>query len=300
MADKPFNYGGQAIIEGVMIRGRKNIAIAVRRPDGGVAIHTESLPKICTSIFRKIPFIRGILVLGESLTLGMQALLYSANVALEEEGQELKAANVWPMIIGALVMVIALFFLTPLLIANIVDEQVNSVVLTHVVEGGVRLGFLVLYIVAIGFIPDIRRVFSYHGAEHKAVNAHEAGVTLDVDALKAHSTAHMRCGTSFLLIVVVLAIFVFGILGQPSLELRIVSRIVLIPVIAAIGYEIIRFGGAHSDNRLVRWLLSPGLLLQSLTTREPDEQQMEVAICALREAVRLDQDDEKETACTTP
>lgn len=299
MGSQPFNYGGQAIIEGVMIRGQKNVAMAVRRPNGSVTLHSEPLPQIYTAPLRRIPFVRGILVLAESLVLGTRALMYSANVALEQEGTEISPATTWIMIAGALAFVIGLFFLVPLFLAGLLERFLNSPLLSHLVEGIIRLGFFIVYILGIGFIPDIRRVFSYHGAEHKAVNAHEAGADLAVEAIKRYSTAHVRCGTSFLLIVLVLAILVFGILGQPPIAVRIASRVVLIPVIAAIGYEIIRFGGAHAMNSLVRALLSPGLALQSLTTREPDDQQIEVALCALKEAMRLDSSEEKEESLCT-
>ncbi|MBI2906229.1 MAG: DUF1385 domain-containing protein [Chloroflexi bacterium] len=298
--NRRFNYGGQAIIEGVMIRGQRKVAIAVRRPDGGLALRAESLPRISTGSLRQIPFVRGIIVLAESLILGTRALLFSSNVAMAEEGKEITSGAMWAMLGGALLLVVGLFFLVPVFLAGLLERSFDSPFLTHLVEGAIRLAFFVAYIVGIGLIPDIKRVFSYHGAEHKAVNAHEAGAPMAVEEIRKFPTAHMRCGTSFLLIVLVLAILVFGILGQPPIAVRILSRIILIPVIAAIAYEIIRFGGAHSNNGLVRALLSPGLALQALTTREPDDRQIEVALSALQEAIRLDGVEPKEEqACTT-
>lgn len=294
MAQK-FNYGGQAVIEGVMIRGQKVVATAVRRPNGELTINTRPLPAIFTNWVRQTPLLRGIVVLIEALVLGMQSLLYSANVALEEEEAEISGKWVWLMLIFTLSLAIAFFFLIPLFLTKLLQPFITSPVVFNLVEGIIRLGIFIAYLWLITLVPDIKRVFAYHGAEHKAVNAHEAGVPLEVDEVKAHSTAHTRCGTSFLFVVLVIAIIVFTLVGLPSIWLMVLSRVLLIPVIAALSYEIIYWGNKYHHRRLIRAILAPGLWLQAMTTREPDDSQLEVALTALEKAAELDQR-EKEKA----
>ncbi len=282
-----FYYGGQAVIEGVMMRGKKSMVTAVRRPDGGLAIDTRLLPSIYTGWLRRVPLLRGIIVLIETLVLGMQTLLYSANVSLEEEGEKVSGATAWLMVTLSLALGVVLFFILPLFLTRLLS--IDSSLLFNLVDGLIRVVIFVLYLVVMGLMPDIRRVFAYHGAEHKAVNAYEAGIPLEVADVQKYSTAHMRCGTSFLFAVVVTSVIVFALVGLHTVWLMVLSRVLLIPVIAAVSYELIYFGGRHSRNALVRVVLSPGLWLQSLTTREPDDKQLEVALSALSRLIEVDQ-----------
>lgn len=288
---KPFYYGGQAVMEGVMIRGKEGVAISVRQPNGELNTVRQPLSSIYKGRLRDIPVIRGIIVLIETLVLGTQALLHSAQIAAEEEvGDKIPTVALWGTVAVSLAIGVALFFLIPLLATRyLIDPHISSAVLSSIFEGLIRIGIFIAYLRLIGLMPDIRRVFAYHGAEHKVINAYDAGVPLDLESIKNYSTAHARCGTAFLFIVLIVAIFVFALVGQPTLWIRIVSRIALIPVIAAISYEIMKFGAAHIDNKLVRILLAPGLLLQSMTTREPDDGQIEAAISALNEVIEIDQ-----------
>jgi len=287
---KSFHYGGQAVFEGVMIRGREGVAISVRQPNGELNTVRQPLASIYKGRLREMPLIRGIIVLVETLVLGTQSLLHSAQVAAAEEvGEKIPAALLWGTVAVSLALGVALFFMVPLFATRyLIDPYINSALLSVVLEGLIRIGIFVAYLKVISFIPDIKRVFAYHGAEHKVVNAYEAGVPLEVESVKNYSTAHARCGTAFLFIVLIIAIFIFALVGQPSLWIRILSRIALIPAIAVISYEIMKFGAAHANNPIVRILLAPGLLLQSITTREPDDSQIETAISALSEAIKID------------
>jgi uncharacterized protein YqhQ len=286
-----FHYGGQAVIEGVMIRGKEGVAISVRQPDGQLNVVKQPLASIYKGRLRKMPLIRGIIALIETLVLGTQSLLHSAQVAAAEEvGEKIPAVVLWGTVAVSLALGVALFFMVPLLATRyLIDPYINSNLLRNVFEGLIRIGIFVAYLKVMSLIPDIKRVFAYHGAEHKVVNAYEAGVPLDVESVRNYSTAHARCGTAFLFIVLIVAIFVFALVGQPGLWIRILSRIALIPVIAAISYEIMKFGAGHINNPLVRILLAPGLLLQSISTREPDDSQIEAAISALNEVIKIDQ-----------
>lgn len=283
-----FYYGGQAVIEGVMMRGQKAIVTAVRRSDGGVVIDTQPLPRLSTSRVRKIPLIRGVVALIESMFLGIKSLLYSANVSMEEEGEKIPGGLAWGMVAGSLAFAVAFFFIAPLFLTRLLNPYIQSSIVFHLIEGFIRLGFFIAYLRLISLARDIKRVFAYHGAEHKAVNAYEAGVPLDVEAVRKYGTAHVRCGTSFLFAVLIIAIIVFAIIGRPSVQVMVVSRIALIPLIAALGYEVTYFGARHNKNSLVRAFLAPGLWLQELTTREPDDSQLEVALSALKRAVEID------------
>lgn len=279
-----FNYGGQAVIEGVMMRGSQGMAVAVRQPNGEILVHTEPLdPRIYTGPVSRWPFLRALPMLWDTLVLGMRTLMFSADVALveEEEEVEFKGPVAWATMLVSLAVAAAIFFVTPLLLVGLVDRYIASSILSNLVEGIIRLLLVVGYIWAIGFMRDIRRVFAYHGAEHKTINAYEAGAPLEPEAIKSFTTLHPRCGTGFLLIVVLISVLIFSLLGRPPMLLRILSRIVLIPVVAGLGYEAMKFGAAHRHNRLVRWSLAPGLALQRLTTREPTLDMLEVAIAAL-------------------
>jgi uncharacterized protein YqhQ len=287
-----FNYGGQAVIEGVMMRGAKHMAVAVRGPQGEIIVHSEPLnAKIYGGLISKLPFLRGTVMLWDALVLGMRALLFSADVALEEEEEiEFKGPIAWGSMAFSLIIGIGVFLLGPLFLVRLVDRYIASPLVSNVLEGLVRLAFFLVYVYAIGFIPDIRRVFAYHGAEHETINAYEGGAPLKADAVKAYSTAHPRCGTGFLLVFAVVAILVFSLLGRPPLVLRILSRLVLIPVIAGLTYELIKFSAAHRDNPLIRAVvLAPSLALQRLTTREPDESMLEVAIAALQRLLDIEE-----------
>ena len=288
--EKSFHYGGQAVMEGVMIRGKEGVAISVRQPDGELNTVRQPLASIYKGRLREIPLVRGIIVLVETLVLGTRALLHSAQVAAAEEGEEkIPAALLWGTVAASLALGVALFVMVPLFATRyLIDPYIGSALLSNVFEGLIRIGIFIAYLKLISLMPDIKRVFAYHGAEHKVVNAYEAGVPLEVDAVKNYSTAHARCGTAFLFIVLIVAIFVFALVGQPALWIRILSRIALIPVIAVIGYEIMKFGAAHINNKVVRVLLAPGLMLQSMTTREPDDSQIEAAISALSEVLEID------------
>jgi uncharacterized protein YqhQ len=293
-----FHYGGQAVIEGVMMRGQKAVVTAVRQSDGEMVIDTQPLPGISSGRMRRIPLVRGVVVLIEAMVLGIKSLLYSANVSMEKEGEKIPGGLAWGMVAGSLAFAVALFFIAPLFLTRLLDPYIQSSIIFHLIEGFIRLGFFIAYLKVITLAPDIRRVFAYHGAEHKAVNAYEAGVPLEVEAVRGYSKAHVRCGTSFMFSVLIIAIIVFAIIGRPSVWVMVLSRVVLIPLIAALGYEVTYFGARHINNRVVRAFLAPGLWLQGLTTREPDDNQLEVALSALKRVVEIDH--VEETAQASP
>ena len=289
---KKHSYGGQAVIEGVMIRGRSSVVTAVRRPSGDIALDVKPVPSIYTSRLRRIPLVRGVIVLVEAMVLGIKSLLHSANIAMEEEVEEIPTKVIWGMMASAAILVVVLFFIAPLFLTKLVNAYIPNSLLFQLIEGVIRLAIFIGYLKVISLMPDIKRVFTYHGAEHKAVNAYEAGVPMEVEAIKKYSRAHVRCGTSFLFVVLIVAIVLFTFVGRQVLWLMVLSRVVLIPVIMALGYELIQFGARHTGNRLVRILLSPGLRLQSMTTGEPDDKQLEVAIAAMNKAVEIDREEE--------
>jgi uncharacterized protein YqhQ len=272
-----------------MMRGRKAMVTAVRRPNGELTLDTQPLAGIYSGWMRRTPLLRGIVVLIEVLVLGIKTLLYSANVSLEEEEAEISGWMVWIMLGVSLAISVALFFMAPLFLTKLLDPYITSSLVFALIEGLIRVAIFIAYLKAVTLMPDIKRVFSYHGAEHKTVNAYEAGVPLEVEAIRKYSTAHVRCGTSFLFAVLIIAIIVFALVGRPVFWLMVLSRVLLVPVIAALGYEVIYFGGRHAGNPLVRVILAPGLWLQSLTTREPDDAQLEVAVAALKKVVELDE-----------
>ncbi|MFC2017392.1 DUF1385 domain-containing protein [Chloroflexota bacterium] len=287
-----FHYGGQAVIEGVMMRGQKSMVTVVRHPRGGLVMDIQSLAAIYRGWMRKTPLMRGIIVLIEAMVLGIKTLLYSANVSLEEEEEEISGWLVWALVIFSLALAVALFFIAPLFLTRLLNPYISSSLVFHLIEGFIRLAIFIAYLKLMTLLPDIRRVFAYHGAEHKTINAYEDGVPLEVEAIKGYSTAHVRCGTSFLFAVLIIAILVFALIGRPVLWQMVLSRIILIPVIAALGYEVTYFGARHIKNGLVRAILAPGLWLQTLTTREPDDSQLEVALSALKKVVEIDQVEE--------
>jgi len=339
---EPFSYGGQAVIEGVMMRGRRAMAVAVRHPSGMVVLHDEPVAAHDGGHgwgrWASRPLLRGIVHLYDTLLLGMRALAFSATVAAEAEaaagggqpristghadsaiattpapadeeremhistghadsaiataaGGDNERSATWGMGIAlgaALLIAVGVFFVGPLLLVRLVEELVPIDGWSVLLEGAIRLGLFFGYLWGIGRFPDVQRVFAYHGAEHKAINAFEAGVPLDAAHVARFGVLHPRCGTSFLLYVALISVAVFALAGHPPLPLRLATRVVLVPVIAALAYELIRFAGRHRQYPLVQALLAPGLALQTLTTRQPDESQIEVAICALRRALELD------------
>jgi len=288
---KQYNYGGQAVIEGVMIRGRSSVVTAIRRPQGDIALEVKPAPSMHTNWARRTPLVRGVFILIEAMVLGIKSLLYSANVAMEEEGEEIPTKAIWGMMAFAVILAVGLFFIAPLFLTKLVDSYLPNTFTFAVIEGLVRLAFFLGYLKVIGMMPDIKRVFAYHGAEHKAVNAYEAGVPMEVSAIKSYSRYHVRCGTSFLFLVLLIAIIVFSFMGRPDLWLMVLSRILLLPVIMGLGYEVIYFGAKHTKNWFMKIIISPGLFIQSMTTGEPDDKQLEVAIAALNKAVEVDKEE---------
>jgi uncharacterized protein YqhQ len=285
-----FHYGGQAVIEGVMIRGQKNMAVAVRDPAGKIVVHTEPLTAgVYTSPIGKWPLVRGLIMLWDTLVLGIRTLMFSADVALGEEEVEFSGPIAWGAIAISLIAAVSIFFLGPLFLVGVIDRFVPSSLLSNIIEGLIRLAFFLGYVFAIGFIPDIERVFAYHGAEHKTINAYEDGASLEPAVVSNYATAHSRCGTAFLLTVLVIAVLLFAFLGRPPLLLRVLSRLLFIPVIAALAYEYVKFSAAHGNNPLINLMLKPGLALQRLSTREPDERMLEVAISALERVLAADE-----------
>ncbi len=280
---RELNYGGQAVMEGVMMRGSKSMAVAVRQPDGEIVIHTEPLnTSIYAGTVSKVPFLRALTSLWDVLVLGIRTLMYSAEVSLgPDEEIDFSGPVAWGTVAVSFAIAIGIFFVGPLLLVGLIDRFIESAFLSNVLEGVIRLLIFVAYIWAIGQLPDIRRVFAYHGAEHKTINAYESGAELTPEVVARHSTSHFRCGTAFLLSVMVISILIFSLLGRPPMGLRILSRIVLIPVVAGVAYEYIRFTNRHRGNAFVRAIATPNLALQKLTTREPDPAMLEVAITAL-------------------
>jgi uncharacterized protein YqhQ len=287
-----FSYGGQAVMEGVMMRGSKSMAVAVRQPDGEIVVHTEPLnTSIYTGPVSKVPFLRALTSLWDVLVLGIRTLMYSANVALaEEEDVEFSGPVAWGTVVVSFAFGIGIFFVGPLLLVGLIDRYIESSFLSNIIEGVIRMTIFIAYIWLIGLMPDIRRVFAYHGAEHKTINAYETGNDLTLETVARQSTSHYRCGTAFLLSVMVISILVFSLLGRPPMALRILSRIVLIPVVAGVAYEYIKLTNRYRHTRFVQTIAKPNLALQKLTTREPDESMLEVAITALKQVLETEEE----------
>ena len=296
----PFYYGGQALIEGVLIRGQRNVRMAVRRPDGGIWTGPLPLNPLTSGRLRRVPLVRGVLVLAEALLMGMRGLNRSAEIAMADPdeppvpdgeaprvGRAERVSMALTMAV-ALVIGVGVFFLLPLLGARSLDEYVASSIVSNLLEGAIRLGLLVGYIWLIGNLRDVKRVFAYHGAEHMTIHAYEHGRPLEPEEIERFPTAHPRCGTAFLLTVVLVSVLVFTMVGRPDLMWAIASRIALLPVIAAVSYEFLRFSGAHSDRAWAQVLAAPGLMLQKLTTRWPDRSQIEVAVAAMNSTLAAD------------
>ena len=289
-----FFYGGQALIEGVMMRGRTTVAMSVRPPSGEIRTISEPLPAALSADRKliKIPFLRGMFLLYETLVIGTRMLMRSAAIAAEDEDIELGKGTIAVTMILSLGFAIGLFFVLPLFLSTFAEEAADSDFIANAVEGLIRLVIFVGYIFAIGLMPDIRRVFAYHGAEHKAISAYEADRPLTPDEVDSFGTAHTRCGTTFILIVVVISIFFFSLIPRAGVPLwaLFLSRIVLVPLIAAVAYELVRFGARHYGNRVVRAIYQPGLWLQSLTTRPPDRPMLEVSIASLESCLASDRE----------
>lgn len=276
------NYGGQAIIEGVMMRSPFKYAIAVRKPDKEIILKTGKLRSLSNRIkFLKWPIFRGIINLIESLTLGLKALTYSAEQATGEE-DKISNVEMFFTILIAFVLFILIFIALPTTIARYLDKYLSSLIVYNLFEGTLRIGIFLFYLYFISKIKDIKRVFEYHGAEHKVIYTYEAGEELNVDNVKKYSTLHPRCGTSFIFIVLVISILVFSLLGKQTLLLRITYRVAIIPLIAGLSYEILKLSAKNMDKIFIKWVVMPGLWFQKLTTKEPDAAQIEVAIKALK------------------
>ena len=282
-----------------MIRGQTHMAVAVRRPNGAIATQLRPLGTLYTGALRRIPLVRGVITLVETLSLGMRALSYSSSVSLEDpeadpdsevESEELSKGALASMLLVSFGFAILLFFLLPLFASRPLEGAFGNDILSNVAEGGIRLVVFVAYIWVIGRMPEIRRVFMYHGAEHMTVHAQERGDPLVTEAIRKYSPAHPRCGTAFLLTVMVVAILVFVFVPREPLWWLIASRIVFIPLIAAVAYEVIRLSGRYEDNPLVSLVSTPNLLLQKLTTRWPDDDQIEVAVAAMETALEADRE----------
>ncbi len=286
--------GGQAVLEGVMMRGPSAWSVAVRKPDGDIAEINRPITSFSLRHrWARLPVVRGVIALGESLAIGFRALAISANYAAQEEGEdgeeiqtELTRGQLLFAFGLAIGFALVLFKVSPALITNWLPIEGTAAFV--VVEGLIRVAIFIAYLLAISLLPDLKRVFQYHAAEHKAINALEAGDDLTPERVQRYSLLHVRCGTAFLLYVMVIAIFVFAFFGRPDWQWLIATRILLLPVIAGIAYEVIRFAGRHPGHRVLRVLLAPGLWLQRLTTREPTLDQVEVSIRALREVLRLE------------
>jgi len=290
--------GGQAVMEGVMMRGPRTWAVAVRTPDDDIELTVHDAP-VWAERWSKIPIVRGVMALAESLSLGFKALAWSADRQLPEEERISPKAMGWTMGIS-LVFFMAVFLVLPALGTNAIGDSLGVDGLWyHLLEGGVRLGIFLGYLLLIGLLPDIKRVFMYHGAEHKAIAAYENGVELTPESAQQFTTQHVRCGTNFLLTVMVVTIFVYSFVGRPALPLLIASRILLIPLIAGLAYEVIRYAARHMDKGWVRVLMRPGLALQRLTTREPTLDQVAVAITSLRAVMTAEQLAEVESRTAT-
>jgi uncharacterized protein YqhQ len=282
MEDKLITYGGQAIIEGVMMRGRKVCAMAMRAPDGNIVTKVEPLGGIYKSPLAKIPFLRGLILLWDSLGLGMRALTDAANVQTGEN-EKIEGPALYLTLGFTFLIAIAIFWLTPAGIGWLSEHFLHwNAWWSNLLEGVIRLLFLVGYIWGIGFMPDVRRVFSYHGAEHKTINAYESGADLNPATVATYPISHTRCGTAFLLTLMILSLLVFTLLGPLPLAWRLISRVLMIPVLAGIAYEYIRWTANHINSPFVKAIIKPNLALQSLTTRQPDEKMLEVAITAFQ------------------
>lgn len=287
---KSFFYGGQAVIEGVMMRGRDALSIAVRRPDETVAVHEEPLvPWAQRFPVLKWPLLRGAVALVEAMLIGMRALNFSANQQVaEEEEEQLGFKELALTFLVAMALTVGLFILLPAFIIRLIQDSVTHDVVLNLIEGLIKVTLFSLYIVAIGQMQDIKRVFQYHGAEHMAINCYEAGLPLTVPNVRGQSLLHTRCGTNFLLIVLFMSVFLFSFFGRPPFLERVLLHLLLLPVVAGLSYEVIRHAAQDNAWAVVRWIATPGMWMQRLTTRRPDDAQIEVAVEALERVLERD------------
>jgi uncharacterized protein YqhQ len=285
-----FAYGGQALIEGVMMRGRDALAVALRHPDGRIVYATERLDSgFHANRVSRWPFVRGLVVLYETLVVGTRWLVRSAGLqAAEEEGAEIGRGAIALMLGITALLAIGLFFILPLAVATVAAGNVQNGLVQQVIEGLVRVLVFLAYLFVISRTPDVSRVFQYHGAEHMTIHALEHGDPLVPSAVRRYPTAHPRCGTEFLVVVILLSIIAFGLVGRQVPLVMIGSRIVLIPVIASVGYELLKLGARHRSNPVIRVIMWPGILVQIITTKQPTDDMIEVAIVAMEEALRAD------------
>jgi len=290
-----YSYGGQALIEGVLMRGRDAIAVALRHPDGRIMWATERLDSgFHGSRWAKLPFVRGLIVLYETLFVGTRWLVRSATLQAAgtgeegDEGVELGKGSIALMLGVTLLFGVGIFFLLPLVIASATTSNIQNGLVQHLVEGLIRVAIFLGYLLLIGRAQDVRRVFQYHGAEHMTIHALEAGDPLVVDEIRKYPTAHPRCGTEFLVVVIALSIVAFSLVGRQEPLVMVGSRILLIPVIAAVGYEILKWGAKHRGNPIVRAIMYPGILVQMITTKQPTVDMIEVAIVSMEQALKAD------------
>ncbi len=281
----PPTLGGQAVVEGVMIRGPKGTAVCVRNPAGEIVSRTQRA-ELAGGVFRRVPVLRGVATLGDTMTQGMRAMIWSAQIAAGMEPDEPDEKSLRATMVMSIGAMSALFMLAPAAATRRIERRIKNPRLAAVVEGVARVGMLIGYLRTIGRLPQAQRLFAYHGAEHRAIQAYEAGEPLEVESLYQFPNAHVRCGTSFLLTTTLVSSLLYAALGPQTMGRRLVSRIVLLPVVAGLSYEAIRFGHTTRSGPL-RLLFGPNMALQALTTRDPDEPQMEVALAAVRAALEL-------------
>ncbi len=275
------------MLEGVMMRGKHSMAIAVRRPDGDISVKVNTISSSSRMGFLKWPFIRGVVNLIDSLVIGMNALMYSANEVTGDD-EQLSPAEMTLTLVMGLGLFILLFIVVPNIAAGFIQRNVSNIVVVNLLEGLFRIVIFIVYLLAVSKMKDIDRVFQYHGAEHKTISTWEAGEEIRVSNAMKYSTLHPRCGTNFLLIVMIISILIFSFLGRQTVLMRILSRVLLLPVVAGVSYEFLKFAGSHDDNPIIRCAIWPGLMLQKLTTRQPDPSQLEVAIVSLKAAMERD------------
>ena len=290
MSKTQSSYGGQAVLEGVMIRGKDHFSVSVRNPSGQIITRTKPVPNLLSSKLKQIPLIRGVITLAETLVLGMDSLNYSSSVASGVEPEATSRLSIISMLVISLTIAIILFFILPLLASKPFEGMFGNDITSNISEGIIRLIIFLVYISLIGLMQDIKRVYMYHGAEHMTVHAQEKNELLSIENIRRHPTAHPRCGTAFLLTVMVVAIVIFTLIPREPMWLLYGSRIVLIPFIASVSYEFIRLTGRYQSVPLFRALSIPNLMLQSLTTKQPDDAQIDVAVAAMEATIKADKE----------
>jgi uncharacterized protein YqhQ len=285
------SYGGQALIEGVLMRGRNSLSAAMRAPDGKIIVHSEKLQGPYKNKLFQIPLLRGLLILWDSLVVGMKYLTISANVQTNQDDEKIGGSSLFIAVIISISFAILIFFVFPVFITGLLSNIIKFNIFTNnLFEGLIRLVMIIFYLWVISFMPEIKRVFAYHGAEHKTINAYEANEKLNVASVMKYSVQHPRCGTSFLLTLVVFSIILFSFFGEIPFLIKLISRIVFIPIIAMFAYEFIRWLGNHLDNSIIRVISIPNMALQNLTTREPSPEMVEVAIKAFTSLIEFEKE----------